>query len=83
MHHAGHMTRILPRLLSAAEAAAYCGLSLARFHALVAAGDMPQHILIGRRQRWDVRALDGYIDAVSGAGRDSLVPHNRLIDQIA
>ena len=56
-----------PRLVTRAEAAAYCGVNENRFLALIEAGRMPQGLdLGGRGMRWDLRALDLAIDEMSG-----------------
>lgn len=54
---------IQPRMLNAAEAAAYCGVSPNHFHAHVRVAP----VLIGTKKLWDVRALDEYLDRLSGA----------------
>jgi predicted DNA-binding transcriptional regulator AlpA len=52
-----------PRLLSGADAAAYCGITPATFSKWVAAGNMPKPV-IGRR--WDRKAIDLALDKLSG-----------------
>jgi hypothetical protein len=53
-----------PRLLSGADAAAYCGITPATFSKWVAAGNMPKP-LPGTR-RWDRKAIDLALDKLSG-----------------
>jgi hypothetical protein len=53
-----------PRLLSRAAAATYCGISPNAFDEHVASAVKP--IEIGRRNLWDVRALDRWLDQQSG-----------------
>ncbi len=55
---------ITPRLLSREAAATYCGISPSLFDEHVAAAVRP--VEIGRRNLWDVRALDRWLDAQSG-----------------
>ena len=54
---------IPPRLLRVSDAAAYCGVAVKDFLAELP----PNPIKIGRQRRWDVRALDAWIDTLSGA----------------
>ncbi len=56
-------SNIQPRLLSGAEAAAYCGVTAATFSKWVAANLMPKPV-IGRR--WDRKAIDLMLDRLSG-----------------
>jgi hypothetical protein len=53
-----------PRLLSRAAAATYCGISPGAFDEHIASAVKP--IEIGRRNLWDVRALDRWLDQQSG-----------------
>jgi hypothetical protein len=53
-----------PRLLGRIAAAAYCGVSPTTFDEYIA--DYVQPIAIGRRNLWDVKALDRWIDQQSG-----------------
>ncbi|MFI5014335.1 MAG: hypothetical protein ACHQAY_18520, partial [Hyphomicrobiales bacterium] len=46
------------------DAAAYCGLSIRDFNAWVAKGLLPTSI--GGTNRWDGKAIDLYLDRVSG-----------------
>ncbi len=55
---------IEPRLMSGADAAAYCGVTPTTFSAWVASGKVPKP-LSGTR-RWDRRALDIALDKLSG-----------------
>lgn len=57
------------RLLSRAEAAAYCGFKPSAFSAHVLAGRLPQPIA-GLR-KWDRAAIDSYLDKVSGLANDN------------
>ena len=51
---------ISPRGLSAAEAAAYCGISEGSFRSRVRDGKLPRPI--PHLNRWDKKALDRHID---------------------
>jgi hypothetical protein len=53
-----------PRLMSGADAAAYCGVTPATFTKWVAAGTVPPP-LPGTR-RWDRKAIDASLDRFSG-----------------
>lgn len=53
-----------PRLLSRAQAAAYCSLSLQGFSQWVKQGRLPRPIL--GTARWDRKAIDAALDALSG-----------------
>ena len=53
-----------PRLLSREAAATYCGISPTAFDEHVAQAVKP--IEIGRRDLWDVKALDRWLDQQSG-----------------
>lgn len=57
---------VVPRLLSAPLAAAYIGISPRSFDKLWRTGGMPQPLRIGRRQLWDGKILDAFIDHISG-----------------
>lgn len=52
-----------PRLLSRAEAAAYCSLSAAGFDNWIAAGRLPP--AIPGTHRWDRKAIDAALDKIS------------------
>jgi hypothetical protein len=56
--------RLTPRLLSRAEAAEYCGLSPNAFDQYVAR--VVPSLEFGRRNLWDIRALDRWLDRRSG-----------------
>jgi hypothetical protein len=56
----GSNTRIMKRK----DAAAYCGLSVRVFNAWVAKGLLPASI--GGTNHWDGKAIDLYLDRVSG-----------------
>lgn len=58
-----------PRLLTRAEAAAYCRLAPSSFDAWVIAGRLPK--AIPDTHRWDRRAIDSALDKISG-----LTPNN-------
>lgn len=52
-----------PRLIHDCAAAAYVGLSLSTFHALVRVGKMPQPKCLGeKRKAWDVKELNDAVD---------------------
>jgi hypothetical protein len=53
-----------PRLLGRFGAAAYCGVSPTTFDEYIA--DCVPPIAIGRRNLWDIKALDRWIDQQSG-----------------
>lgn len=55
-----------PRGVSREEAAAYIGVGVSMFDALVRDRRMPSPKRIGRRTVWDVRALDRAFDALPG-----------------
>jgi predicted DNA-binding transcriptional regulator AlpA len=57
---------IVPRGLSAAEAAAYVGVSEPTFLDDVAAGRLPPPLRFGRRRVWDKAAIDRAFDRMSG-----------------
>jgi hypothetical protein len=52
-----------PRLLGRSAAAAYCGVSPTTFDEYIA--DCVPPIAIGRRNLWDIKALDRWIDQQS------------------
>jgi hypothetical protein len=55
-----------PRLLSAREAAYYCGVGIPSWNQWVRSGRMPPAILGTRR--WDRAAIDAKLDRLSGLG---------------
>ena|SRR5689334_14770728 len=57
---------LTPRLLSRDQAAAYCGISVSHFDATVGS-EVPPVRLLNKTVRWDVRALDRWIDLAGGA----------------
>jgi len=57
------MAAVSPRLLTRAEAAAYCRLALSSFDAWVIAGRLPKPI--PDTHRWDRRAIDLALDKIS------------------
>jgi len=63
---------LAPRLINREAAAAYVNLSPNTFDELVKAGKMPKpKHLTGKRQAWDVRALDICVDQLPTVGGDS------------
>ena len=52
-----------PRLLTRAQAAAYCGISASAFSNWVKSGKLPKSI--GGTARWDIRAIDAMLDQAS------------------
>jgi hypothetical protein len=63
-----------PRLLSRVEAATYCGVSPPHFDEHIAR--MVPALKLGKRNLWDVKALDRWLDQKSG-----LTEADRPIDQ--
>ena len=60
---------LAPRLINRDAAAAYVNVSANTFDQMVAAGTMPKpKRLAGRRQAWDVRALDLAVDNLPTVG---------------
>jgi predicted DNA-binding transcriptional regulator AlpA len=55
-----------PRLLGAAYAAAFLGISPRTFEKLWRKNDLPSPHRIGRRLLWDVKALECFVDRLSG-----------------
>jgi predicted DNA-binding transcriptional regulator AlpA len=55
---------IAPRLLTRAQAAAYCGLSVNGFSEWVKTGKLPGPI--PGTARWDLKAIDIALDSLSG-----------------
>jgi len=53
-----------PRLLSREAAATYCGISPTAFDEYI--GRVVRPIEIGRRNLWDIKALDRWLDQQSG-----------------
>ena len=53
-----------PRLLSRAEAAAYCGVTVSAFSDYVRRGLVPK--ALKGTQRWDRKAIDAALDRASG-----------------
>ncbi|GEO18068.1 hypothetical protein MAE02_57640 [Microvirga aerophila] len=58
------VTALLPRCLSRADAALYCGLTPEGFDAWVRRGIVPSPI--SGTQRWDRKAIDVALDRASG-----------------
>ncbi|WFU37334.1 hypothetical protein QA640_22850 [Bradyrhizobium sp. CB82] len=67
---------ISPRLLSGADAAAYCGVTPATWSKWVAEGIMPKP-LAGTR-RWDKKAIDLVLDKASGIVAPSVEPEKEF-----
>lgn len=61
-----------PRLMSGANAAAYCGVTPTTWSKWVADGIMPKPIEFTRR--WDRKAIDMALDKASGIVAPSIVP---------
>ena len=53
-----------PRLLSRSAAAAYCGMSINHFEEQI--GQVVPALTFGRRNLWDIKALDRWLDEKSG-----------------
>ena len=66
------MTAEPPRLMSGADVATYCGITLATLAAWISTGRLPGP-LPGTR-RWDRKALDLALDKASGIKAPSLAP---------
>ena len=63
---------LAPRLVNREAAAAYVNLSPTTFDELVKSGKMPKpKQLTGKRQAWDVRALDICVDQLPTVGCDA------------
>ena len=60
------------RLMTRAEAAAYCGFRPSAFSAHVASGNLPPAIATLRR--WDRAALDAHFDKLSGIAANDNAP---------
>jgi hypothetical protein len=64
--------RLKPRLVGAAEAASYLGISVG--HLRTAAGGIdgpPAPVRIGHRALWDLAAIDRWLDARAGLAAQS------------
>lgn len=57
---------VTPRLLNRDQAAAYCGVSADQFTRHVE--PKVKAVMIGAQARWDLRALDRWLDAQAGLG---------------
>jgi predicted DNA-binding transcriptional regulator AlpA len=55
-----------PRGLNREQAAAYIGVGLSKFDAMVEDGRMPKPKRVDRRKVWDIRALDLAFDDLPG-----------------
>lgn len=68
-----NVTRHLPRRgLSREQAAAYIGVGLTKFDAMVEDGRMPKPKRVDRRKVWDIRALDLAFDDLPGDDADDI-----------
>lgn len=65
MTHYRDRRKPAPRLLSAAQAAAYCGVSVTTFEAWAPVPPL-RPSPAPRRKLWDIRALDAWLDRESG-----------------
>jgi hypothetical protein len=70
---------LTPRLLSRDAASAYCGMSPTHFDEHVAPSVPP--LVLGRRNLWDVRALDRWLDQRSGLS-DVFVAENAWLEKL-
>ena len=61
--------QVTPRLMTKAEAAAYCGFTPSRFHQLVKTRLFPA--AIPGTTRWDRHAIDAALDRISGLKSDT------------
>ncbi|MBB4120206.1 helix-turn-helix transcriptional regulator [Martelella radicis] len=64
------------RMLSRAEAAAYCGVSPATFDKMMRDKLVPKPKRIYARTVWDIRALDCALDALPSEDDDSIPENN-------
>jgi predicted DNA-binding transcriptional regulator AlpA len=65
--HTAHRS-VQPRGLNREQAAAYIGVGLSKFDAMVEDGRMPKPKRVDRRKVWDIRALDLAFDDLPGDG---------------
>lgn len=65
---------VLPRLMRAAEAAAYLGMGLTKFRELVAAGRIAQPTEADGLVRWERADLDDYADGLHQRPEVAKVP---------
>jgi hypothetical protein len=70
---------LTPRLLSRADAAVYCGMSPNHFEQHV--GSMVPPVRIGKRNLWDIKVLDRWLDQQSGLG-DALRPVESWLERL-
>jgi hypothetical protein len=71
-----------PRLLSQADAAAYCGMAATKFRQLVDDGVLPKPLFTGGRwQLYDRAAIDRILDAMSGIAAASEPDHKAAARQ--
>lgn len=66
-----HTSIAMPRLITKAQAAAYCGLSTSSFSRWVGAGLLPT--ALSGTARWDREAIDYALDKASGLSDAGLV----------
>jgi len=64
----GLITPPVPRLLGMAHAAAFLGISSRTFEKLWRGRQLPQPHPLGRRLLWDIKILEGYVDALGDLG---------------
>ena len=60
-----------PRMMTRARAAHYCDLSEAEFEREVAAGTLPDPIMLGKKPHWSRKELDAKLDRLEGGEPDS------------
>lgn len=51
-----------PRLMQRAKAAAYVDMSIPKFEAEIALGNLPASVMIGGREHWCRKSLDAAVD---------------------
>lgn len=68
------------RLLTKSQAAAYCGLSAQTFASVCPVRAIALGVGV-RMERYDVRAIDAWIDQLAGAG-ESLRTADQLLDAL-
>ena len=75
---------LTPRLLSALEAARYCGISMTQFRKEVAAGTLPEPFggLKSTSKLWDKGMLDEMISARGGTRASGHRSHDPLMEDI-
>ena len=63
------ITAPTPRLLGAAQAAAFLGIGARMFDAMWRRGELPAPHRLGRRVLRDIKILDQFVDTLSGLQR--------------